>query len=123
MNASYCSQLGLKSTTQDGTITTADGLDIPIKGRCSAKIVVQDYPGEVLFLVADLAPQWQVILGDTWFNATKAQMDFESKCIRLLEHKVSLQADSRTQPSGQTIPVLSCMQAKRALKTRVASPF
>jgi hypothetical protein len=76
MNSEICKQLGATITHKAGTVTAADGVHLPIVGSCVVPVRIQSYSGDVPFLVTDLAPQWEAILGETWQKSTKAQMDF-----------------------------------------------
>jgi hypothetical protein len=72
LNSEFCKQLGVTITHKAGTVTAVDGGHLPIVGSCVVPVLIQSYSGDVPFLVTDLAPQWEAILGKTWLNSTKA---------------------------------------------------
>ncbi len=123
MNSEFCKQLGATITHKAGTVTGADGVHLPIVGCCVVPLRIQSYSGDVPFLVTDLAPQGEAILGETWLNSTKAQMDFGSRCVKFSEPNVTLRAEYDASVGGHNSPILSCLQGKKAMRTKGCVSF
>jgi hypothetical protein len=68
--------------------------------------------------VTDLSAQWEVILGEEWLRANRATMNFGSRTVALEGQSVVLLPDEFNTPQAAkpVIKVLSCLQAKKAVR-------
>jgi hypothetical protein len=107
------------------TITVATGIQSAIHGRVTAKLKIQKYCHEVTFLVTDMLPQFDLILGNDWSMRHGVQADFGNPSkpnatgphLKLRQPQVSIypvREIAENQPIRDT-PLLSAAQASRAL--------
>jgi hypothetical protein len=100
-------------------VILGDGKKVQTKGEVKVKVKMDAYSGTVKMHVLDLASDFDIILGNDWLNSVKAQIDYESKCVRVRNsQKIMLTNVSEikliTKEDEQ--PLLSAMQVKKLLK-------
>jgi hypothetical protein len=104
----------------NGAVRTADGHDAQVTGRCTVRVKLQQYRGEVTFYVCPLSSQFDAILGDDWLIKHNAQLDFATKRCVLRKpdgSRVVIVPDATAPaPTANGLHVLSALQFKRALR-------
>lgn len=98
----------------------ADGSTMPVTGTCTVPVVaIGAYHGKVPCMVADLAPNWDLPLGDSWLCQHKGKLSWEDRTCQVT-FKGGTVTLTAMQPSVDTAPprmmLMTAMQAKRALR-------
>ncbi len=96
-----------------GTATAANGSIVAITGRCKVQLSVQGYKEQLTFLVADVATDFDVILGRDWIKAHDCVLDFPASQLRFHPKNASGPSavtwhclDETLLPTGTPEPVL-----------------
>jgi hypothetical protein len=76
MSQGFALQHGFEVKPCYTTITVATGIQPAIHGRVTAKLKIQKYCHEVAFLVMDMLPQFDLILGNDWSMRHGVRADF-----------------------------------------------
>ena len=110
------------------TVTLADGTRAPITATCTLSLKIQSFRTQVTVFVMDLAPRFDIVLGDDWLTANGAEMSFKDRVCMV--HKAGRRL--RLYPHEHSaLGVISGSQVRRALRnnrywkriaTRVGSP-
>jgi hypothetical protein len=116
------------------SVQLGDGSMAKIVGRCSVKLSMGPFSDRVSGLVLEsLAPYHDIILGEDFLSSYHAVLNFGAKSITLRKGHRKLTVHSREAQPVQTLsfsaakqptlPVLSALQAKRAIKKGIEQPF
>lgn len=103
-----------------GAVRTADGHDAQVTGKCTVRVKLQHYRGDVTFFVCPLSTQFDAILGDDWLTKHNAQLDFAAKrCVlRKSNGRRVVISSNITTPAAAAngLHILSALQFKRAVR-------
>ena len=107
------------SQASNETLILGDGSSVPTLGTVKVKVRFPDFSRTITAVVADLADNFDIILGQAWLKQHKAVLDFEHDTISLVvNHKrvtYALKTPTPTQPKPRS-EFLTAVQATRLLK-------
>ena len=121
ISVAYAKSVGLAWTPTRGAVTLGDGASLQICGEVTARVHMQAYFGKVRCLVAALAPQFDVVLGDSWLVQHRVRLDFGARTLSLIKgsRRLTLLCDqpcaAPTTPVEPS-PLLTAMQFARHVK-------
>ena len=103
------------------TVILATGIAAPVTGTCSVLVHLGRYSERLTVYVADLASDWDLILGQSWLRPHHAVIDFHHDSVRFwksTQHYTLGTSDMHThQSDGPTPPrYLSVAQFQRAVR-------
>ncbi|GFR43102.1 hypothetical protein Agub_g3949 [Astrephomene gubernaculifera] len=88
LSAGFARRIGLQvsaPTANDPTpsVVMGDGSSVPMVGFANVPVRLQGYKGRLRCAVLDLAPGFDLILGDPWLRANGAIIEFHERRVRL----------------------------------------
>jgi hypothetical protein len=86
------------------TLTLADGTTAPVQGLATVKVKIGRYTFRVRAMVADLSADFDVILGQQWFLAHRAVINYGTKTIDVHRAKETITLKGGVKPTPQ-VPV------------------
>jgi predicted aspartyl protease len=147
MSPKLAARLKLRVNRSPAAVTLADGTTVYSAGTCHAKLSLGKFSCRVKFVVAPLADQFDVVLGDSWLKSRKASINYGDGSLTLFKgrNKFVVTKTDQTQqatnvaeepqPSesshdsnvnrvnsmcfNQPVHRISAMQAKRAIRNKL----
>ena len=105
-------------------VTLGTGAHAKIHGTCSLKFRIGPLVDSVQCYVIDMAPEYDLILGDKYLQAREAVLSYKAHqfVVHKGSRKYTLQAWTAPAPDTDSVetPVLSALQVKRALRKPAA---
>jgi hypothetical protein len=103
-------------------VVLGNGKVVQTKGVVKIKVKMDSYVGTIKMHVLDLASDFDIILGNDWLSSVSAQIDYESKCVRVRNsQKIMLTDVSEIRliaKEDDDSPLLSALQVKKLLKKK-----
>jgi hypothetical protein len=101
------------------TISFGDAHDVPALGEVTVHFKCQSYQKKLSFVVAQLPPGIDALLGDEWLNQGQVVLDYSGRSVFLIKgnRRMSLILDSGVQCSQDgTKIMINAVQVKRAIR-------
>ncbi len=113
----------VKPAAHVGAVTLADGSTAHVTGTVKLYVTLGQYTGQVVLNVVKLANVFDVIMGDDWLLHHKAYLDYEHECCVLYEgqRRITISKAGQAPPVSSKSPVISAMQAAKAIKQGCSS--
>jgi predicted aspartyl protease len=138
ISPTMAAKLQLRVTRSPAALTLADGTTVYSAGTCHAKLSIGKFSARVRFIVAPLAPQFDVVLDNSWLRERKAAIDYGDGSLTLYKGRKKIvvtkptpasttnttadgdssDANVSTSELDQQIHTISAMQAKRAIRKK-----
>ena len=113
------------------SVQLGDGSTASIIGRCSVKLSLGPFSDRITGLIlASFSSYHDIILGEEFLSRNKAVLNYAARSLTLKRgarkftvqsREISVSVPPRTKK--QDLPVLSAMQAKRAMRKSAEEPF
>ena len=117
----FAQRCGLSVRPSEATVTLATGVVTPVIGTCSVLVRIGQYSERLSVYVADLASDWDLILGQSWLEPHHAVINFQRNSVTFWKsnkHHILSTSDMHTcQAKRVASPhLLSVAQVQRAVK-------
>jgi len=136
MSPSFAARIGIRVTPVTDSLILADGSSVPIQGSCVAKLAIGPFATKVKFLVAPLASDFDVILGNSWLRHHQAVINYKHASLTVYkgnrrftitqqQHGVGAQHPAAPPSAAEKVDrsmavqqkLMSAMQAERAIRS------
>lgn len=103
LSADFCRKAGIPFVPPSGDaatlrVTVGDGRSCPVLGLANVPVHIQGYKATLQCAVMEMAPRYDLILGEPWIKATGAWLDLCSHCAVLsIPKRVVLRSDPFTK--------------------------
>lgn len=126
INKQYAHQHRIAIIPDQHTVHLADGHTVQSPGYCKVNVSIGKYHETILLNVVELAPGFDVILGDEWsikrgvladsgWHDTKPSLLIRSKNVRLYPHELTPKPRQYDNKSGTSDNIVSAKQALNML--------
>jgi hypothetical protein len=127
ISPAWCKRAQLAVSPADGTpILLANGASMPALGRCRVPVSIGKYQGHVSCVVADLAANWDLLLGDDWLRQRKGKLCYETKTCTVSKGGQRIELHAAAPPADAAPPLVtlcSALAMKRALRHDAEETF
>lgn len=101
------------------SITLANGSTADVRGEAKINLEIGGMRSKVQAVIADLAPPFDIILGQEWLKEHQARLDYGSEAVQFKKggKRYTVQVNKRTPPPrSKTKPYLSSAQVMRSVR-------
>lgn len=122
MNAALLKKLPYHVEPFELSVVLGDGQVIKTQGMVRVKVKIDGYYGNIKMHILQLASDFDLILGNDWLNANKAEIDYASKTIRVKKTiviRLTEKEELRVKEKREKEPgLLSALQVKKLLRRK-----